>query len=63
MGSFGDGMVNNFHLFLDINEQIWHVSTLAGNSIIKSLIFEYAIISINAKREAYSNVFSVHRWQ
>jgi hypothetical protein len=55
--------MNTVAYFLEINEQILHDSILAGNSIIRSLIFEYAIIKQNAKREAYSNVLSVQRWQ
>jgi hypothetical protein len=56
-------MVNTVAYFLEISEQTRQVSALAGNNITKSLIFEYAIINMNAKRDAYSNVLSVQYWQ
>jgi hypothetical protein len=61
MGSFGEDMVNTY--FLEINEQIRQVSALAGNSIIKSLILEYAIIKQNAVRKKNMSGFSVQLLQ
>jgi len=38
----------------DINEQIGQDSIIAGNSIFKSLILEYAIITTNAAPNTYA---------
>jgi len=52
-----------YSYFLEIKEQIGQDSAFDGNSILKSLKPEYAIIKTNAGRKTYANGFPEHESQ